>query len=262
MLNLEKWINNKESDKYQPKILDIYTIKDFIYNNICILFPNYYEHYNGNDYFDMKIIKIENELTHFLSYHNIKEDGFMSKYFEELIKVNDLLEEDLECVLNNDPSCKSKEEVILSYPGFLAIIYYRIANILVRLGIPIVPRIISNIACDKTGIDIHPNAKIGKRFFIDHGCGIVIGETAEIGDNVSIYHGVTLGSLSINKEERNVKRHPTILDNVTIYSNASILGGETVVGEGSIIGCNVIVTKSVKPNSIITINSNNKLKNI
>jgi serine O-acetyltransferase len=186
----------------------------------------------------------------------------MKNYFDELMKVNEMLEEDLNCVLIKDPSCKSKEEVILSYPGFLAIIYYRIANILARLGLPIIPKVISNIAYEKTGIDIHPNATIGKRFFIDHGCGIVIGETTIIGDNVSIYHGVTLGSLSKGKEERNVKRHPTILDDVIIYSNASVLGGNTIVGEGSIIGCNVIVTDSINSNSIVTINSNNKIKNI
>jgi serine O-acetyltransferase len=255
MLSIEKWISDKESIEYGPKVLELSTIKDFMYNNICILFPNMYEHYNGLDYFDMKIIKIENELKHFLSYLNINSEGIMVKYFEELIKVDKMLKDDLDCVLKNDPSCKSKEEVVLSYPGFLAIVYYRIANILVKLNVPIIPRIISIMAYNKTGIDIHPNATIGKNFFIDHGNGVVIGETTIIGNNVSLYHGVTLGSLGKSDIEKNSKRHPTIHDDVIIYSNASILGGETVIGEGCIIGCNVIVTSSVLPNSIITINS-------
>jgi serine O-acetyltransferase len=118
------------------------------------------------------------------------------------------------------------------------------------------------LASEKTGIDINPYAKIGKKFFIDHGCGVVIGETTIIKDNVSIYQGVTLGTLKKPSDEKGNKRHPTIMDNVIIYSNSTILGGDTVIGEGSIIGCNVIVTKSVPPKSFITINNNRNIKNI
>jgi serine O-acetyltransferase len=210
----------------------------------------------------MKINRIKDNLLHFLSYLNIKDVNFIKNYFDEFIKMDALLKLDLKKVLEEDPSCDFEEEVLLSYPGFKAILYYRIANILVKLNMPIIPRIISLLAYEKTGIDINPYAKIGERFFIDHGCGVVIGETTEIGDNVSIYHGVTLGSLKTPIDSKGIKRHPTIRDNVVIYSNATILGGDTEIGAGSIIGCNVIVTKSVNPNSFITINNNRNIKNI
>ena len=262
MLELERLIEEKESVMYGPKILDIHTIKEFIYNNRCIIFPNVYEHCYGNDYFVMKINRIKENLNYFLSYLNIKDDEFIRKYFDELVKVDSLLKLDLKKVLEEDPSCDFEEEVLLAYPGFKAILYYRIAHILVNLNVPIIPRIISLLAYEKTGIDINPYAKIGKRFFIDHGCGVVIGETTIIKDNVSIYQGVTLGTLKKPSDEKGVKRHPTIMDNVIIYSNSSILGGDTVIGEGSIIGCNVIVTKSVPAKSFITINNNRNIKNI
>ena len=262
MLKLEKLIEEKESVMYGPKILDIYTIKEFVYNNKCIIFPNVYEHCYGNDYFEMKISRIKDNLKYFLTYLNIKDDEFIKKYFDEFIKVDSLLKIDLKKVLEEDPSCNFEEEVLLAYPGFKAILFYRIAHILVKLNVPIIPRIISLIAYEETGIDINPYAEIGNKFFIDHGCGIVIGETTIIKDNVSIYQGVTLGTLKKPSDEKGNKRHPTIMDNVIIYSNSSILGGDTVIGEGSIIGCNVIVTKSVAPKSFITINNNRNIKNI
>ena len=138
-----------------------------------------------------------------------------------------------------------------SYPGFYAISIYRVANLMHRLNVPFIPRILTEIAHSKTGIDIHPGARIGRSFFIDHGTGIVIGETTVIGDNVKIYQGVTLGALSVNKGEANSKRHPTIEDNVVIYSGATILGGETVIGRDSVIGGNVWLTNSVLPGSIV-----------
>ena len=206
MFDLEKLIESKENEEYGPKILDIQTIKEFIYNNRCILFPNIYEHCYGNDYFEMKINRIKDNLLHFLSYLNIKDVNFIKNYFDEFIKMDALLKLDLKKVLEEDPSCDFEEEVLLSYPGFKAILYYRIANILVKLNMPIIPRIISLLAYEKTGIDINPYAKIGERFFIDHGCGVVIGETTEIGDNVSIYHGVTLGA-KLSPNENKLKRH-------------------------------------------------------
>ena len=151
-----------------------------------------------------------------------------------------------------DPAAKSNEEVILSYPGLQAISVYRIANFLHKNGIPIIPRIMSEHVHGTTGIDIHPGATIGESFFIDHGTGVVIGESCIIGNNVKIYQGVTLGALSVKKELMNKKRHPTIEDDVTIYANATILGGNTVIGRKSIIGGNTWVTESVKPESIIT----------
>lgn len=262
MFYLEKWIDDKEKTKYKAKILDISTINEFVYNNLCIIFPNVYEHCYGNDYFVMKIDRIAENFKHFLSYLNISDDEVVKQYFNELIKVDEILQLDLKKVLRTDPSCKSEVEVLLTYPGFKAITYYRIANILVKLNIDVIPRIITLLAYKETGIDINPYATIGKEFFIDHGCGIVIGETTIIGNNVSIYHGVTLGTLKNPKELVGVKRHPTIMDDVIIYSNATILGGDTIIGAGSIIGCNVIVTKSVNEKSFITINNNRNIKNI
>ncbi|MPM90276.1 Serine acetyltransferase [bioreactor metagenome] len=150
----------------------------------------------------------------------------------------------------SDPACESKKEIILTYPGFYAIFVHRIAHELYKLGVPLVPRIMAEIAHSKTGIDIHPGATIGEYFFIDHGTGIVIGETAVVGHHVKIYQGVTLGaiSLSAGRKMRGEKRHPTIGDYVTIYSGASILGGDTIIGNNVTIGSSVFLTRSVEPN--------------
>ena len=152
---------------------------------------------------------------------------------------------DIQALYEGDPAARSDEEVIVSYPGLDAIVIYRIAHFLYKSGVPVIPRIMTEYSHSRTGIDIHPGAQIGESFFIDHGTGIVIGETTVIGKNVKIYQGVTLGALSVKKEFMNKKRHPTIEDNVTIYANATILGGETVIGEGCTIGGNTWVTKSV-----------------
>jgi serine O-acetyltransferase len=173
--------------------------------------------------------------------------------------------EDAQAVLDFDPAAKSIEEVLVAYPGFYATAVYRFSHELHKLGVKILPRFFSEYAHSKTGIDIHPGATIGKSFFIDHGTGIVIGETSVIGNKVKIYQGVTLGALSVNKAQAKVKRHPTIEDNVIIYSGATILGGETTVGHDSVIGGNVWLTNSVYPFSIVyhksevTIRDNNPL---
>lgn len=158
---------------------------------------------------------------------------------------------DVEAALQGDPAAKSSEEVILSYPGLEAIVVHRFAHELYLKGIPLLPRMMNEYIHRHTGIDIHPGAKIGKFFFMDHGTGIVIGETTIIGDNVSVYQGVTIGALKVVKEDAEVKRHPTIEDGVTIYSGATILGGETVIGQDSTIGGNVWITSSVPENSRI-----------
>lgn len=158
---------------------------------------------------------------------------------------------DVEAALMGDPAAKSSEEVILSYPGLEAIVVHRFAHELYRKDVPLIPRMMNEYIHRHTGIDIHPGAKIGKRFFMDHGTGIVIGETTVIGDNVRIYQGVTIGALKVIKEEAEVKRHPTLEDNVTIYSGATILGGATVIGRNSTIGGNVWITSSVPENSRI-----------
>lgn len=174
-------------------------------------------------------------------------------YLHQLPTLRDLIREDVQATLDGDPAAKSFEEVVLSYPGVEAIAVYRLAHPLWVAGIPILPRMMTEWVHRKTGIDIHPGARIGRRFCIDHGTGIVIGETCVIGDDVKIYQGVTLGALSVKKSLASEKRHPTIGDHVTIYANATILGGATEVGHHTMIGGNVWLTRSVPPHSVVSI---------
>lgn len=169
------------------------------------------------------------------------------KFFEQIPMIRGCIETDVEAAYEGDPAAFNKDEIIFSYPGFYAIMVHRIAHVIHKLGVPLIPRIMSELAHSATGVDIHPGATIGKYFFIDHGTGIVIGETTTIGDHVKIYQGVTLGGLSTRGGQalKNKKRHPTIEDNVTIYSNASILGGETVIGHDVVVGGNVFITSSI-----------------
>jgi serine O-acetyltransferase len=176
-------------------------------------------------------------------------DEIVGRFASRLPAVRGALAEDVEAAMRGDPAAKSYEEIVLAYPAIRAIATYRIAHELHRLGVPLLPRIMTEHGHDRTGIDIHPGARIGRRFFIDHGTGVVVGETAVIGDGVKLYQGVTLGALSTRHVEskRGVKRHPTLEDEVTVYAGATILGGETVIGAGSVIGGNVWLTESVPP---------------
>lgn len=174
-----------------------------------------------------------------------------NKFFNELENLRAMLLKDAQFMMDYDPAANSIEEVILSYPGFLAITIHRLAHILYIQKVPVIPRMMSEISHSKTGIDINPGAKIGCPFFIDHGTGVVIGETAIIGNSVKIYQGVTLGALSVKKEEATIKRHPTIEDNVVLYSGSTILGGTTTIGHNCIIGGNTWITESVKPYSVV-----------
>ncbi len=172
-------------------------------------------------------------------------------FFDALPPVYDMLMQDAEAILAADPAADSLEEIILAYPGFFATYVYRIAHQLHKQNLLLHARIMSEYAHSKTGIDIHPAAIIGHSFVIDHGTGIVVGQTSEVGNHVTIYQGVTLGALAVSKAEASVKRHPTIGDNVVIYAGATILGGKTVIGAGSIIGGNVWLTNSVSPNYVV-----------
>ena len=172
-------------------------------------------------------------------------------FFNRLPEIYRMLLSDANSFLDSDPSAKGIEEVLMSFPGFYAISVYRLAHELQVLNIPLLPRIMSEYIHGKTGIDIHPGATIGKNFFIDHGTGVVIGETTYIGDNVKIYQGVTLGALYVEQALRDQKRHPTIQDNVIIYAGSTILGGKTVIGHDSVIGGNVWLTGSVEPFSLV-----------
>lgn len=184
-----------------------------------------------------------------------------------LPEIRDMLKLDARAGYQGDPASKSVEEVITCYPYIYAIATHRIAHEIYGMDVPLIPRIMSEWAHRRTGIDIHPGAKIGRHFFIDHGTGVVIGETAEIGDRVKIYQGVTLGALSfpMNPDGTIVKggkRHPTIRDNVTLYSGATILGGQTVIGQGSIIGANTWITASVPPKTLVTFQEQQKYREI
>lgn len=171
------------------------------------------------------------------------------RFFDALPAIHSALLDDAQMYRDSDPASGCVEEVILCYPGFYAVMVHRIAHVLHSLDIPILPRIIAEYAHSRTGIDIHPGAQIGPRFYIDHGTGVVIGQTTVIGTNVCLYQGVTLGALYVDKELRGVRRHPTIQDNVVIYAGSTILGGHTVVGHDTVIGGNVWLTESVPPYS-------------
>lgn len=175
----------------------------------------------------------------------------VDRFFDRLPVIYQLLVDDAQSFLESDPAARSIEEVIMSYPGFHAIAVYRIAHELQLMDIPLLPRIMSEYIHGKTGIDIHPGATIGENFFIDHGTGVVIGETAHIGNNVKIYQGVTLGALLVEKGLNAQKRHPIIQDNVIIYAGSTILGGKTIVGHDSVIGGNTWLTESVEPYSVV-----------
>jgi serine O-acetyltransferase len=181
----------------------------------------------------------------------VKTQVITDQYFEAIPDLYNGLIGDANTILQFDPAAISVEEVLVAYPGFYATAIYRLSHLLWDLQVKIIPRIFTEYAHGKTGIDIHPGATIGKSFFIDHGTGIVIGETTVIGNNVKIYQGVTLGALNVSKDKASTKRHPTIEDNVIIYSGATILGGDTVIGHDSVIGGNVWLTYSVLPNSIV-----------
>jgi serine O-acetyltransferase len=173
------------------------------------------------------------------------------QFMDELPVIYDALMKDADAFMQFDPAAESIEEVILCYPGFFSIAVFRLAHALRRLGVPVLPRVMTEYAHSKTGVDIHPGAEIGESFFIDHGTGTVIGETAVIGNNVKIYQGVTLGALFVKKSMARQKRHPTIEDNVIIYARSTILGGDTVIGHDSVIGGNVWLTESVVPYSVV-----------
>lgn len=199
--------------------------------------------------------KLERHLERVIQYapgnHAGQAGALAKQFFTGLPAVYEQLQEDVTAMFDGDPAAKTRDEVIRTYPGFYAIAAYRIANGIHKLGIKGVPRIITEHAHSRTGIDIHPAARIGNHFCIDHGTGVVIGETSVIGSHVKIYQGVTLGALSVNKEDAERKRHPTLEDHVVVYAGATILGGDTTIGHHSVVGGNVWLTSSIPPHSKI-----------
>jgi serine O-acetyltransferase len=226
-------------------------IARFFNSLVGVMFPNFVsQSLQSIDDLDRAFDRLKLELKHLLrGQDHLKPTEITEAFFQTLPHLYDMLLKDVDAMYAGDPAANSHEEVIRSYPGFYAIAAYRIAHALHELDVDILPRSITEHAHSKGGIDIHPGARIGSYFCIDHGTGVVIGETAEIGNHVKIYQGVTLGALSVEKELANTKRHPTIEDHVVIYSGASILGGRTVIGEGSLIGGNVWLVKSVPAGS-------------
>jgi serine O-acetyltransferase len=178
-------------------------------------------------------------------------DVVVAGFAAALPEIHERLVLDAEAICAGDPAAESVDEVIAAYPGFLAIAIHRIAHEIHRLGVPILPRLLAEVAHTRTGVDIHPGATIGRSFCIDHGTGVVVGETAVIGDDVKLYQGVTLGALSVVKSAAGTKRHPTIGDRVVIYANATVLGGDTVIGADSVVGGNVFLTSSVPADSLV-----------
>ena len=229
-------------------------IPQFFTDLLGILFPNFASKPVIDIVeFETRIQKIKFELMQILSRDGTDEyvdpSWQSNEFFKVLPDIYNKIQMDIDAMFEGDPAAKTREEVIRSYPGFYAIAAFRVANGLSKIGVKTIPRMITEHAHGKTGIDIHPNAIIGDYFCIDHGTGVVIGETTNIGCRVKIYQGVTLGALSVNKEDASVKRHPTIEDNVVIYAGATILGGNTVIGKNSVVGGNVWLTKSIPPGS-------------
>jgi serine O-acetyltransferase len=205
--------------------------------------------------FEQLIARLEKELERILRHNptkgSVNSAQLRDQFFASIPAIYEKLEQDIVAMYEGDPAAKSRNEVVRTYPGFYAVAAYRFAHALHVLGIQGIPRVITEHAHSKTGIDIHPAAKIGEHFCIDHGTGVVIGETSIIGNHVKIYQGVTLGALSVNKEDAEKKRHPTLEDNVVVYAGATILGGDTVIGRGSVVGGNVWLTSSIPPDSKI-----------
>lgn len=226
-----------------------------------LLFPNYYNHSEGSENVLSQtelLLNIYNRLVEQIkgayafngTDMEILPEELCNKFIETLPRVKKLLIKDIEAIYEGDPAAKCHEEVLLCYPGFFAISVFRLAHELYLLKVPLIPRIMTEYAHEKTGIDIHAGATVGEYFFIDHGTGIVIGETTTIGNRVKIYQGVTLGAKSFEVDEngnpvKNIKRHPDIGNNVVIYANATILGGNTKIGDNCIIGGNTWLTRSV-----------------
>lgn len=262
-----------DADFYsKPDKLEVHSVVDALFG---IVYPGYYKDRNIKIYNREHSIAVavENIFYHLnklvvksLEYSrskaNITDDArtaksfrICSNFFRAIPDVRRLIESDLKATFDGDPAAGSLEEVILAYPGLVATTVYRLAHELYVLDVPIIPRLMSEYAHTKTGIDIHPGARIGEGFFIDHGTGIVIGETAVIGRHVKIYQGVTIGSMSTKGGQKlsGFKRHPTIGDNVTIYAGASILGGDTLIGNNTVIGGNTFITSSVPANTKVRV---------
>ncbi len=245
-----------EEHRHNKTVPSPESICNFINGLLQILFPQLSDkRYKVMSEFEQDFAAMEIALAEILNGLNgelsSEPTTTTTAFFKSLPATRRQLIGDASAMMSGDPAATSETEVIRTYPGFYAIAVYRLAHLLFQLKVPLVPRVLTEHAHGRTGIDIHPGATIGSEFCIDHGTGIVIGGTAHIGNNVKIYQGVTLGALSVKKELAQTKRHPTIEDNVVIYAGATILGGRTIIGHDSMIGGNVWITKSIDPHSRI-----------
>ena len=235
-----------------PKCATPSAVGKWFKSTIGLLFPGFCEHdYQKEEELVTQAQNLEKALVSILSCgkaDSLDQSTMLARqFFEQLPELKDLLEKDIDALYEGDPAAKSRAEIIRSYPGFYAIAAHRVGHSFYKMNIPLIPRIISENAHAQTGVDIHPGAQIGAYFCIDHGTGVVVGETTVVGNHVKIYQGVTLGALSVENRNIQNKRHPTIEDHVVIYAGATILGGNTVVGAEAVIGGGVWLTKSVPP---------------
>ena len=270
---LEDYRHQRSIDKLNPFVHpDKDTVIDIIYKLLRIAYPGYsrdksYRIYNAHHNLSMLIEDVMYNLNKQIAIvlrsklddaqAEAKAQELSLEFFRSIPNVRAMCQTDVEAFYDGDPAAYSTDEIIFCYPGLFAVTVYRLAHVLYTLGVPMLPRIMTEHAHSVTGIDINPGAAIGKYFFIDHGTGIVVGETTVIGDHVKIYQGVTLGALSTRGGQslRGKKRHPTIEDNVTIYAGASILGGETVIGKDCVIGSNVFITHSIPESTTVSVKS-------
>ncbi|MEY4189784.1 MAG: hypothetical protein RIR17_520 [Planctomycetota bacterium] len=273
---------NKSSHLGHKPLPSREAVRDIVADLMDILYPGYFRRQNlhiGNVEYhigdlidglhDKLTVQITRALRHEQQHLNIKQDAAPAdlealaqqrtvQFLKKIPDIRMVLENDVQAAFEGDPAAKGHHEIIFSYPGLEAISTYRLAHELLLLGIPLIPRMMTELAHNKTGVDIHPGARIGPGFFIDHGTGVVIGETCDIGQGVKLYQGVTLGALSFPRDAsgniiRGMKRHPTLEDDVVVYANATILGGDTVVGRGAVIGSNVWLTQSVAPGTVVAL---------
>ena len=259
---LEDYLHGRDIDRIDLfKQPDKDIIIDMIGKLRRIIFPGYftektYRIYNAKHNLSMLIEDVMfnlNRQVGLVMGNKQEAERICLAFFRAIPQVRALVQTDLQASYDGDPAASGKDEIIFSSPGLFAITVYRLAHVLYTLGVPMIPRIMTEHAHSVTGIDIHPGATVGEYFFIDHGTGIVIGETTVIGDHVKVYQGVTLGALSTRGGQnlRGKRRHPTIEDNVTIYAGASILGGQTVIGKNSVIGSNAFITSSIDPGTTV-----------
>ena len=262
MTKFQDWFTEKEQ-VLNNKVPNLKEVKIYLEEALDLIFPGFTrKQFADIDTFNLALNKHHEHSMTFLKCFNVaesKRSAIAKTYLDDLREIAAKLKLDCEAIYAGDPAAKNLAEVVLSYPGPYAIATYRLAHYFYINEVEILPRMLTEISHTKTGIDIHPGATIGEAFFIDHGTGIVIGETANIGNRVKVYQGVTLGALSVEKNLQNKKRHPTIEDGVVIYAHATILGGETIIGRESIIGGNVWITKSIAPHSVVYHRSEIKL---